>query len=144
MRRKFEFDFDQLTFQDQKAIYRHIDPETTSPNLLESATKLEELKDYYDDEENQLVYRLSYLAALLAHGIAVILQVPVKREGKAYTFEEVILRDEFELDQDFSIEWYDGLNYDGKGLISLSETIEMYRLEELALIFKKYNFLEKT
>jgi hypothetical protein len=45
------------------------------------------------------------------------------------------------LGNDFDIEWYSGLNTHGKGVISLFETVDLYDLEEIVELFKKYSFV---
>jgi hypothetical protein len=103
----------------------------------DQARDLEQLMACYDDEGNTLVYRLAFLTALLTQEAALLYQVTKKKKGKTLTLLDVLCKKGFDLGDDFPIEWYDGLNYDGKGLISLVDTIEMYRLEDLRGFFER-------
>lgn len=140
MKQDFNFDFSQLSFEDQKAIYRHIDPDCIKPESLNQASDLEQLMACYDAEDNILVYRLSYLTALLTQEAAILRLASEKQNDKNLNFLEVLYRKGFDFGDDFPIEWYDGFNSDGKGLISLVDTIEMYGLEDLRSIFQKIDF----
>lgn len=139
MNKKFDFDFAKLSFEDQKFLYQHFDVECFEPEQLEKASNLSELQACFDEEGNTAVEKLAFFAALLAHDIAVIKEIPKEFEGKPYTLTDVHFRGDIAYDFDGTD--YDGLNYDGKGLISLMDTIECYQLNSLRDLFKKYQFV---
>jgi hypothetical protein len=138
MKKSFQFDFQNLSFQDQKFLYVFLDAESLSPELVETASTVSELEACFEESERQTVSRLSYLAALLAHGVVRFIEFPIDQMGEQRTFVDVQYDGNVEFD--FDITWYDGLNYDGYGLISLVATVEMYRLEELSQVFLKYSW----
>jgi hypothetical protein len=141
MNQYFNFDFARLSFENQRSLYSHLDPECFAPEKLNQASNLEELMDCYYEDGNKEVYRLSYLAAMLAHEVATLIKTPVERDGEKYTLINARLNKGFDLGNDFDIEWYNGLNAQGYGVISLVDTVEMYRLEELKSLFENYSFL---
>lgn len=140
MRKTFEFNFHELSFEDQKFLYHFFDAESIDSDLVESATTVSALADCFEEPERQTVTRLAYLAALLAHGVVRVIEFPIEQLGEQRTFVDV--QPDENIDFDFDITWYDGLNYDGYGAISLVDTIEMYRLKEVNEVFQKYNWFE--
>lgn len=138
MKKSFQFDFQQLSFEDQKFLYVFLEAENLNQELVETASTVSELEACFEESERQNVTRLSYLAALLAHGVVRFIEFPIEQMGEQLTFVDVQYDGNVEFD--FDITWYDGLNYDGYGLISLVATVEMYQLEELGQIFQKYSW----
>jgi hypothetical protein len=136
MPKKFSFDFDALSFEDQKYLYRHFDIECLDEQKFESASTLAELRACFDKEGNTEAERVAYLGALIAHGLAKIEKIPEERDGEKGTFVDLF----FDQDVDFLLDItdYDGLNYEGKGVIAMVETVELYRLEELGELFRNY------
>ena len=135
----YNFNFEKLSFEDQRAVYIHLFSAYYGKEKLEAASNLEELKAIVDDMENEDVYPLAYMAGMLAHGVAYVFSVPFETEdGGKKEFVDVHFKEGYELGNNFDIEWYNGLNSDGKGMISLYETVSLYDLETLAPLFKKY------
>lgn len=141
MKKTFRFDLASLSLEEQKYLYEYLQAEADHPENIEKATNLEELKACFDEKNNNEVYRLAFMAALLAHEVAYLIKVPEEREGEKRVFVDLLLKKDIDLGEDFDIEWYDGLNSDGYGVISLVDTIDTYGLEELTPIFKKYSYL---
>jgi hypothetical protein len=136
MQKSFSFNFADLTLKDQKLLYRHFDIECFDEQKFESASTLAELQECFDDEGNTEAERVAYLGALMAHGLAKIVKVPEERYEEKVTFVDVVF--DQEVDFELDITNYDGLNYEGKGVIAMVETFELYRLEELCELFRKY------
>jgi hypothetical protein len=137
--RTFIFNFEQLSFEDQKAVYKHLFSEYYGSEKFEAANSLDELKAIVDEMENEDVYPLAYMVGMLAHGVAYVFSVPFETEdGEKKEFVDIHFKEGYELGNDFDIEWFNGLNSDGKGMISLYETVAFYDLETLVPIFKKY------
>jgi hypothetical protein len=139
--KKFEFNFKQLSLEDQKLVYKHLFPQSDSHDKIDQAGSLEEITALFDELENKDVYPLAYLTAMLAHGIAHVEATPISNYGKDYFTMDVHLDADYELGNGFDIEWYSGLNTHGKGVISLFETVDLYDLEEIVELFKKYSFV---
>lgn len=136
MKKSFSFDFASLSLADQKHLYRHFDIECMDEENFEKASTLAELQACFDAEGNTDAERLAYLGALMAHGLAKLIHVPQERDGEKVTFVDLVF--DQEVDFVLDITEYDGLNYDGKGMISMVDTVECYRLEELGELFRKY------
>lgn len=138
----FNFNFEQLSLEDQKKVYLHLFSEYYGIENFEASQSLDELKAIVDEMENEDVYPLAYMAGMLAHGVAYVFSVPFETEdGEKKEFVDIHFKEGFELGNNFDIEWYNGLNSDGKGMISLYETVALYDLETLVPIFKKYPLL---
>ena len=76
----FNFDFEQLSFDDQKKVYVHLFSAYYGKEKLEAASSLVELRAIVDEMENEDVYPLAYMAGMLAHGVAYICSVPFDTE----------------------------------------------------------------
>jgi len=139
--KRFEFNFKQLSLDDQKLVYKHLFPQSDSHNKIDQAGSLEEIMALFDELQNKDVYPLAYLAAMLAHEVAQVEATPISNYGKDYFTMDVHLEEDYVLGNDFDIEWYSGLNTHGKGVISLFETVDLYDLEEIVELFKKYSFV---
>lgn len=139
--KKFEFDFKQLSLEDQKLVYKHLFPQSDSHDKIDQAVSLDEIMALFDELENKDVYPLAYLTAMLAHGVAQVAATPISNYGKDYYTMDVHFEEEYELGNNFDIEWYSGLNTHGKGVISLFETIDLYDLQEIEELFKKYSLV---
>jgi hypothetical protein len=135
MTKTFKFDFGQLSLEDQKYLFDYFQVDSLLSDQLKDATSTEALKACYDEEDYDMVLRLSYFAALLAHGVAKLVKVPAAEGDKSF-FVFVNFNDE--VDFEFDIEWYDGLNSHGKGAISLEDTVDTFGLLDLAGLFGKY------
>ncbi len=135
MKKTFKFDFSQLSLVDQKYLYDYFQVDSIHPDQAAGATSAESLKACYDQDDYDMVTRLSYFAALLAHGVAKLVKVPAAEGDKSF-FVFVNFNDE--VDFEFDIEWYDGLNSDGKGMISLEDTVDTFGLLELKEMMGKY------
>lgn len=135
----FNFNFEQLSLEDQKKVYLHLFSEYYGIEKFEASQSLDELKAIVDEMENEDVYPLAYMAGMLAHGVAYVFSVPIEiGDGKKQEIVDIHFKEGYELGNNFDIEWYDGLNSHGKGVISLYETVDIYGLEGLVPIFKKY------
>lgn len=82
MRKSFSFDFASLSLEDQKYLYSHFDIECMNEENFEKACSLAELQACFDAEGNTESERLAYLGALMAHGLAKLVHLPVW-SGKA-------------------------------------------------------------
>lgn len=140
MKKRFHFDFKSLRLEDQKFLLQHFEAISKCPQLIESAKSPLQLKMCYFNEEYMKVVHLSYLAALLAHKIMVTISIPIIHMRK----EKIFIETSYDMDYDFEfdLEWYNGLNHEHKGMISLASTIETYELLEIRNLFKKYEFVE--
>ena len=134
---QFHFDFKQLSFADQKAIYNHFDPFGFFTDEVNKAESLEEIQSIYYEEENADAFHLTYLAAMLAHGVASVNRKEVERNGEPHTLVTVDLNPGYILEEQFDVAWYDGLNSEGNGVIALADTVELYQLEKLDSMLKK-------
>lgn len=139
--KRFEFNFKDLTLEDQKIIYKHLFPKRKIARKINQASDLEQIMALFDEKENKMVYPLAYLAAMLAHEVAYVKAIPVENYGKYYFNMDVRIKEDFELGNDFDMNWYKGLNGFHKGAIALFDNLSHYELEELEDLFKKYSFI---
>jgi len=140
-RPKFQFDFMKLSIEDQKYLLKFFETKGCSDfEKFEETTSSEELLSLFDEGEIRTVNHLSYLAALLAHQMIVYLTFPNYHMRKERTFKSVMQDNDYSFE--FDPEWYDGLNNEHEGVVSLTATIETYDLMELGPLFLKYDFVK--
>jgi hypothetical protein len=106
------------------------------PDQVKVATNSEVLKACFDEEDYDMVSRLSYFATMLAHRVAKLERIPEEKDGEKGVFVFVVF--DQEVDFEFDIEWYEGLNSDGKGMISLVDTVDTFGLLDLKELMGKY------
>ncbi len=136
MTKTFKFDFSHLSLEDQKYLYDYFQVDCFHPEKVEAADSFEVLKACFDEEDYDMVSRLSYFATLLAHRVAKLERIPEEKDGEKGVF--VFVGFDQEVDFEWDITWYDGLNSDGKGIISLVDTVDTFGLLDLAGLFGKY------
>lgn len=140
MEKEFRFSFDQLTLMDQKYLLKFFEAEGCSDwEKFENTYSSAELLSLFDRGELRKVSHLSYLAALLAHNVIIYTAIPQYHMRKERIFKSVVKNKD--VDFKFNPNWYDGLNNEHEGIISLTGTIETYDLLELDSLFKKYECL---
>lgn len=141
MKPKFQFDFKKLSIEDQKYLFKFFEAGGCSDlEKFEETTNSEELLSLFDEDEIRIVFHLSYLAALLAHELIVYLTFPSYHMRKERTFKSVMRDNDYSFE--FDPEWYDGLNNEHEGVVSLTSTIETYDLLDLKDVFSKYDFMQ--
>ena len=136
MTKTFKFDFGQLSLEDQKYLFDYFQVDSLLSDQAAGATSAEALKACFDEEDYDMVSRLSYFATLLAHRVAKLERIPEEKDGEKGVF--VFVGFDQEVDFEWDITWYDGLNSDGKGIISLVDTVDTFGLLDLAGLFGKY------
>lgn len=140
MENEFRFDFNQLSLKDQKYLLTFFEAEGCSDMEKFHATySSAELLSLFDKGELRKVGHLCYLAALLAHNVIIYTAIPKYHMRKERIFKSVVKNKD--VDFKFNPDWYDGLNNEHEGIISLTSTIETYDLLELDSLFKKYECL---
>jgi hypothetical protein len=143
MKPRFQFDFKDLSIEDQKYLFKFFEAEGCSDvEKFEETKDLEELLSLFDEDEIRKISRLSYLAALLAHEV-VIYSTHIQYHMRKDRLFKSVYQDNY-YSFDFELDWYDGLNNEHEGVISIAATIETYDLLDLKPIFSKYDFIQPS
>jgi len=142
MLRKFSFHFDNLSFEDQKKLYKHFDFECEDYEEFESASTLEEIQECFDEFANTSVERFSYLGALLAHGLIKVVKLSEERNTEKIDYVGLVFDEEAYFDLDFC--HYEIPYHDGNEILQVVEIIESTNLDQLGDLFRKYPMIKES
>lgn len=140
---RIDFDFRKLDLEDIKSIFQLFyfgqAPYLENPEAFK-ADSLDTFQVSFEPEENEEIEKITRLAALLKEGAIRLYEFDHFSDftGKTEKMETFLYSQKFEFQFDESD--YDGLNSEGKGVISMVNTYYSYPMKEILQILDNYSF----